>query len=272
MGVLTLFLLSCTKQFIQERHPTPTPPAPHQTPTPTPATPPTVAPVSAIPPEIEQFAAEWPMAHKNYNNTRATTDSQINASNVNQLGAAWTFKLHGASKWGSAASGPLIANHIVYFQDLMSNVFALDLQTGERIWQKLYQQEAFGPNGPAIGWGKLFIQDGINHLAALDLASGNALWSTALFGPTGANQPMAFGGYVYTGVADGVYYQNPGKPMHLNKAGTSGYIFGLDQATGTMIWSFQTVEPGFWGNPNVNSGAGVWFPPAIDTKTGMTFW
>lgn len=212
------------------------------------------------------------MAHKNYNNTRATKDSQINASNVNQLGAAWTFKLHGASKWGSAASGPLIANHIVYFQDLMSNVFALDLQTGEPIWQKLYQQEAFGPNGPAIGWGKLFIQDGINHVAALDLASGNALWSTALFGPTGANQPMAFGGYVYTGVADGVYYQNPGKPMHLNKAGTSGYIFGLDQATGTMIWSFQTVEPGFWGNPNVNSGAGVWFPPAIDTKSGMTFW
>jgi outer membrane protein assembly factor BamB len=32
------------------------------------------------------------------------------------------------------------------------------------------------------------------------------------------------------------------------------------------------VEEGFWGNPEVNSGAGIWFPPAIDTATGMTFW
>ena len=39
-----------------------------------------------------------------------------------------------------------------------------------------------------------------------------------------------------------------------------------------MIWSFQTVEEGFWGNPEVNSGAGVWYSPAVNPKTGMTFW
>src|SRR5690349_3407972 len=99
LGLLTLILLACTEPFTQERHPTPTPPAPHQTPTPTPATLPTVVPVPAIPPEVEKFVAEWPMAHKNYQNTRATTDSQINAGNVKQLGVAWTFSLHGASKW-----------------------------------------------------------------------------------------------------------------------------------------------------------------------------
>jgi outer membrane protein assembly factor BamB len=104
------------------------------------------------------------------------------------------------------------------------------------------------------------------------LASGNQLWSSELFGPTGANQPLAFGGFVYTGVAAGVYYQDPGEPLQLNKGGTSGHAFGLDQSNGTMIWSFQTVEEGFWGNQLVNSGAGVWFPPAIDTETGMTYW
>ncbi len=32
------------------------------------------------------------------------------------------------------------------------------------------------------------------------------------------------------------------------------------------------VEEGFWGNPELNSGAGIWFPPAIDTETGITYW
>jgi outer membrane protein assembly factor BamB len=272
LTLFTLLLVACIEPIGHEREVTPTPPAPHETPTATPQTPATVVPVSAIPPEVEQYAAEWPMANRNYGNTRATTDSQIKADNVDQLGVAWTYDLHGASKWGAAAGGTLIANKIVYFQDLKSNVFAIDLQSGALKWQKLFQQSAFGPNGPAIGWGKLFVQDGVNHVVALSLSNGDQLWSTPLFGPTEANQPLAYGGFVYTGVADGVYYENPGKPLHLNKAGTSGYAFGLDQANGTLIWSFQTVEEGFWGNPDVNSGAGVWFPPAIDTKTGMTYW
>jgi len=272
VGLVACLAVACVEPIGHERIDTPTPPAPHQTPTATPDPPLTVVPVAAIPPEVEQFAAEWPLVNKDYSNTRATTDSQINAENVDQLGVAWTFDLHGASKWGSAAGGPLIANKIVYFQDLKSNVFALDLASGALKWKKEFQQAGFGPNGPGIGWGKLFVQDGVNHVVALDLGSGNQIWSTPLFGPTGANQPVAFGGFVYTGVADGVYYENPGKPLHLNKQGTSGYAFGLDQSNGKMIWSFQTVTEDFWGNPGINSGAGVWFPPAIDTESGMTFW
>lgn len=272
VGVVTLILVGCIEPVGHEWDPTPTPPAPHRTPTATPAVKPTVEPVPAVPPEVEQAAAEWPMPHRDYANTRATQDSTIRAENVAQLGVAWTFPLHHGSKWGAAASTPLIANGVVYFQDLKSNVFALDFQTGGVIWEKIFDQAAFGPNGPALGWGKLFVQSGINHLVALDLASGEEVWTTLLFGPTGANVPIAYGGYIYTGVPGGAYYQNPSKSLHLNKQGTSGYAFGVDQANGTMIWSFQTVEPGFWGNPEVNSGAGIWFPPAVDPATGMTFW
>lgn len=272
VGLLALALLGCVEPIGHEREATATPRAPHTTPTPTPEALPTVVPVAAVPPEVEQYAAEWPMAHKDYQNTRVTTDSQINAANVGQLGVAWTFKLQGASKWGAAAGGPLIANGIVYVQDLKANVFALDLKSGNRIWDHRYEHSALGPNGPALGWGKLFIQDGINHVIALDLANGDELWSTELFGSTGANQPVVYGGYVYTGVAAGAYYDNPGKTMHLNKAGTSGFGFGLDQENGALIWSFQTIEEGFWGNPDVNSGAGIWFPPAIDTESGLIFW
>jgi glucose dehydrogenase len=272
VGLLALSAAACGQKLAQERHPTPTPRALHQTPTPTLAGPPALTPVSAVPPEVEQAAAEWPLAHKDYANTRAATDSEINAGSVDELGLAWSFRLYGASKWGSAAGGPLIAHGVVYFQDLMSNVYAFDMASGALRWEKRYQRESFGPNGPALGWGRLFVQDGINHVIALDPANGDELWSTELFGPTGANQPLAYGGYVYTGVASGTYDKNPGKPMKLNKVGTSGYAFGLDQASGAVLWHFQTIEDGFWGNPAVNSGAGIWFPPAIDTETGMTFW
>jgi mono/diheme cytochrome c family protein len=162
-------LMGCEAQRLAwEWDPTPTPWARDVMPTPAPAALPTVVPVPPIPPEVEQAAQEWPMANKDYANTRATTDSQINAETVQQLGVAWTFRIPGAAKWGSAASNPLVLNSIVYFQDLESNTFALDLETGAVIWERMYGEKAFGPNGPAVGWGKLFVQGGVNHIYALD--------------------------------------------------------------------------------------------------------
>src|SRR4051794_37283021 len=95
-----LLLVGCAETIGYERKPTPTSPAAHQTPTPTPTLLPPVSDVPAIPPEIQQAAAEWPLPGKDYGNTRYTTDSTINSSNVKELGTAWSYSLHGASKWG----------------------------------------------------------------------------------------------------------------------------------------------------------------------------
>src|SRR5687768_13188542 len=81
---------------------------------------------SPIPPEVEQNQDEWPLPNRDYSNTRATTDSPINASNVNDLELAWSFDIPAQATYGAAASGPLIIDGVVYFQDLESNVFALD--------------------------------------------------------------------------------------------------------------------------------------------------
>jgi outer membrane protein assembly factor BamB len=57
------------------------------------------------------------------------------------------------------------------------------------------------------------------------------------------------------------------------KGGEMGIIYALDEQTGTIKWSFNTVKDGnLWGNPQVNSGGGAWYPPAIDTSTGTTYW
>jgi alcohol dehydrogenase (cytochrome c) len=40
----------------------------------------------------------------------------------------------------------------------------------------------------------------------------------------------------------------------------------MDAKTGKTIWSFQTVKGGakLFGNPKVNSGGGLWYPPTVD--------
>ena len=46
-----------------------------------------------------------------------------------------------------------------------------------------------------------------------------------------------------------------------------------DQETGEIKWHFDTVDTAdVWGNPAVNSGGGAWYPPAVDLRTGITYW
>jgi glucose dehydrogenase len=126
-----------------------------------------------------------------------------------------------------------------------------------------------------LGWGKVFVQGGERALRALDMDTGEQLWSVQLGGAAGAHQPYVYGGYVLTGIQAGTIETGlPGEVVSARgyQGGASGIVYGVDQATGEIIWGFQTVEEGFWGNPEVNSGGGIWYPPAIDVETGLTFW
>ena len=42
------------------------------------------------PAEARKFADEWPLPHRDYANSRATTDSTITAANVGTLELAWS--------------------------------------------------------------------------------------------------------------------------------------------------------------------------------------
>jgi outer membrane protein assembly factor BamB len=229
---------------------------------------------SDAPPEVRAAASEWPLANHDYSNTRATTTAAIDSETVGRLGIAWRRDLVAASHWGAAASAPLIANGVVYFQDLRSDVWALDLETGETRWKHVLKQPAFGPNGPAIGWGRVYAQDGGNSLLAFDERTGAQVWSSPLSGPTGASQPVAYGGFVYTSISSARERRLPSDKQRLRLLvpGSSGMTYGVRADDGALSWKFRTVERGFWGHPEVNAGGGVWFPPAIDTRTGQTFW
>jgi len=223
-----------------------------------------------IPSEVAEFAGDWPLPNKDYENSRSTFDSNISSSNVYNLKVAWSFPIPGISAFGAAASNPIIVGDKVYLQDLSCNVFCLDLQKGGVLWSKLYNvSEVVGPNGPAIGNGKVFIASDLYYITALDAQTGDEIWSTRLSDvpTTGIDiQPVVYDGLVYVSTV-------PGTGDVFYAPGGIGVIYALDAESGQVVWSFSTVDSDdLWGHPEVNSGGGAWYPPAIDVQTGLTFW
>ncbi len=89
----------------------------------------------------------WPLANADYANTRDAVGSLISSHNVNQLCIAWSFPINGVSVSGALATAPIVVNGTVYLQDLQSNVYAIDLQTGTLKWKHQYHAVILVPMG-----------------------------------------------------------------------------------------------------------------------------
>ena len=207
-------------------------------------------------------SGSWAQANYDYANTRDATQSSISSQNVNQLGVAWSYKVSGGSAFGSLATSPVLANGTVYLQDLASNVYAIDLQTGQLKWDKRYNALDVGPNGPAVDNGKVFVESNEQTVAALDARTGNQLWSKQIApaNTQGIDQQLeAYHGTLYVSTVPGPSITK------FYTGGGMGIIYALDEQDGSQKWSFNTVQNGnLWGNAKVNSGGGPGtHPPSI---------
>jgi outer membrane protein assembly factor BamB len=212
--------------------------------------------------------SDWSQPNHDLANTRVASGSTISSTNVHQLGVDWTFKVAGASTFGSISTSPLVVGRTVYFQDLKSNVYAVNLDSGRLVWQKQYNAADLGPNGAGYDNGMVFVTSDDHTVAALDAKTGNEVWSRRIAPPLQriTEQLTAHRGTVYVSTVDFESVQ----PQ--DGTGT-GIIHALNERTGDDLWTFNTVKDGnLWGNPLINSGGGAWYPPAIDTTTGTTYW
>ncbi len=189
-------------------------------------------------------------------NTREVK-SKIDSGNVTQLQESWSLPIEGQGVYGSYASTPLVANGVVYSQDLESNVQALDLESGDVLWSKQYESVSHGPNGLAVADGHVYGATA-SEAFALDQETGKEVWSTPLEGAI----DMA------PGVNDGKVYVStvPETPNAEYEAGAVGILYALDGKSGKKLWEFDTVPKGLWGHPETNSGGGLWYPPSFDAK------
>jgi len=221
------------------------------------------AAVGQAPPEWAANAGAWPAHNHDLANTRATTQTPINSKTVSKLKVKWTFKFPYIGQFGAYTSNPIVLNGVVYIEDPDSNVYALNRETGAVMWKHLYKSvtPSGGPNGLALGYGLLFgATEG--SAFALNPSNGKQVWIHKLIGNNKEGIDMA--PQLYDGKV--LVSTIPGSSSNFYQGGAFGTVYSMDAKTGKTIWSFQTVKGGakLFGNPKVNSGGGLWYPPTVD--------
>src|SRR5688572_11773996 len=188
--------------------------------------------------------------------TRYSPLDQINRSNVNRLGLAWTAVA--GEGGGNQEATPLFSSGVLYAITNWSIVFAVDARTGRELWRYDPKVDrAFstaGANrgiccgvvnrGLALHGGRVLAPVIDGRMVALDGKSGALLWSTRVLpedstGYSITMAPRVAGNKVIVGVAGGEFTPH------------RGFFSAFDVDTGRERWRFYTV-PGDPSKPFEN--------------------
>src|ERR1035438_8483879 len=230
---------------------------------------------------------EWLTYGLNPSESRYSPLNQINTTNVNRLGLAWSLEIGAGG--GNQEATPLISNGVIYAITNWSIVFAVDARTGKEKWRwdPEINQPAVRPKiccgivnrGLALYDGKIFAPAIDGRLLALDALTGKPIWEARVAYPqdlyTITMAPRIANGKVIVGASGG------DKP-------TRGFFDAYDAKTGRRAWRFYTV-PGdpskpyeneamraaakTWGGDFYTKGGGgaVWDGVAYDPETNLVY-
>ncbi len=198
-------------------------------------------------------------------NTRFAT-GPIDKSSAEGLELAWELPSEAQSTYGAYSASPVVSDGVVYMQDLESNVQAVDLESGELLWETKMESPDQGPNGVAVAEGMVFGATATGAFA-LDAETGEEVWATEL--TTQAKEAIDMS----PGVHDGLVYVStvPTDVTSAYNGGVAGILYALDAKTGAKEWSFATAPKGLWSkqHKSINAGGGLWYAPSFDEEGGM---
>jgi alcohol dehydrogenase (cytochrome c) len=196
---------------------------------------------------------DWALPNHDLSSTRADETSGIDRDSVASLHLAWRFPLTAKpGESGSFTATPVVAAGVVYVQDLLSNVFALDLATGARIWEHRFSDTDPGPNGVVVVGNRVYGATDTT-VFALATSTGRVIWRRRLV--TSAERFID----VAPQVANGdVYISTIGLPPD-----GKGALYAVSARTGRVRWRLSTVKNP-WRVPDEAGGGGAWYPPSVD--------
>jgi quinohemoprotein ethanol dehydrogenase len=223
----------------------------------------------------------WPTNGGNWYNQRYSPLTEIDRSNVANLKGVWHARLEG-SGIGPQHSGeaqPLVVDGIVYVPTGASDLFALDVATGDIVWSYKSGLDpaidvvccGWSSRGVAHGEGRIFLGRLDGQLVALDAKTGAVAWTVQAerwqdgFSLTSA--PLYYDGLVITGFSGA-------------ELGVRGRVKAFNAEDGGLAWTFYTI-PGrgergneTWPQDNElwqHGGATVWQTPAVDPELGLIY-
>ena len=193
--------------------------------------------------DVEQ-GGDWRAFGRTYDESRFSPLTEIDESNVAELGVAWYRDLpEDRTLYGT----PLVNDGVMYFEGSYNVLRAVDAASGELLWE--YDPEVIrhagdrlrimwdASRGIALYGGNVYVATVDGRLIAVDAETGEERWSTLTLDPelpltiTGA--PKVFRGLVLIG--------NGGTEF----GPIRGYLDAYDAETGQRVWRWYTVP----GNP-----------------------
>jgi quinohemoprotein ethanol dehydrogenase len=213
-------------------------------------------------------------------NQRYSPLDQITRANVSDLKGVWRIHLGSATEAKySGEAQPLVHDGVAYVSTGASDVFALDVDSGETIWKYDGHLDdeistvccGWTSRGVALGEGRVYLGKLDGKLVALDVDTGKEVWSASVGdwrkGETITSAALYYDGLVVTGLSGGEF-------------GVRGSVTAYDAKNGKEVWRFYTVPgPGETGHetwPQDNDawkhgGAPVWQTPAVDPELGLLY-
>ena len=163
----------------------------------------------------------------------------LNKDNVKNLVPAWAFSLGGEKQRGQETQ-PLVYDGIMYVTGSYSRMYAIDVETGEEIWQyDARLPEGILPCCDVINRGAAIYGDNIYfgtldaRIVALDLKTGDVKWRDKIAdykaGYSYTAAPLIVDGLIITGNSGGEF-------------GIVGEVQARDAETGDMVWTRPVIE------------------------------
>ncbi len=217
---------------------------------------------------------DWLTYHGLLSGNRHSPLRQINASNVANLAARWSFTIGDSRRLEMT---PVVVDGVIYVT-AVNEAHALDARTGREIWEYsrprskgLSGDAAGGINrGVAILGDRVFMVTDNAHLIALHRLTGSLLWDVEMadwrqnYGATSA--PLVVNDLVISGTSGG-------------DEGIRGFVAAYKASTGERAWQFWTVPaPGeplaeTWkGKAIEHPCASAWLTGTYDSETNLVFW
>ena len=142
---------------------------------------------------------------------------------------------------GTGYSGPAVVGNRLYTMgatETADTVFALDVNTGKRLWTKeigkrITLDRGDGPRGtPTVADDRLYVIGSQGELTCLD-KSGAEKWSVSLVGDLGGT--LQKWGYSESPLVDG-------NKVICTPGGSKGAIAALDKNTGKVLWQSKELK------------------------------
>jgi quinohemoprotein ethanol dehydrogenase len=187
----------------------------------------------------------WYTGGRDQNGTYYSPLQLIDASNVKDLGFAWSYDL-GSPLRGQEAT-PIVVDGVMYTSGTWGYVYAIDAATGHERWRYDPKSDFFAARNPccdlvnrgvAVWKGKVYVASGDGRLHAIDAATGKKIWDADTI--TDHKLPYASTGAPQI-AGDAVVIGNAG--ADIGHGGVRGYVAAYDLDTGRFKWRFYTVPP-----------------------------